>query len=150
MMIGKTKFHFIDLTPAVTKKEVDKAAQLLLFVLELKVTVSNLVQIPCTDHCKKLLPPLSNVEWLVKKLDEYCCDLRSAYRDGVSALPTKFNFGYFDALSQTFVEQTITFCFVHTARKHQFKTTKQAADHVSLTVLKPFWLQVKQLLRNVF
>lgn len=136
-MIGKTVV-FLNFTPPVTKEEVDRAAQLLLFVLELKVTVSNLVQIPCKDDCKKLLPPLSNVIRLVQKLDDHCCDLRSAYRDGVSALPTKFNFGYFNALTQTFVEQTITFCFVHTMREHKFKNTKQAADHVS-TVLKTIY-----------
>lgn len=79
---------------------------------------------------------MSNVKWLIEKLDEHCCDLKSAHRDGVSALPTKYNFNYFNALTQTLVEQTITFCFVHTARKYKLKTIKQAADHVSFIVLK--------------
>lgn len=130
-MIGPISCYRVEWLNPVTKEEVDRAAQLLLFVLELKITVSNLAQISCKDNCKNLLPNLSDVKWLAEKLDDYCCDLKSAYRDGVSALPTKFDFGHFNALTQTFVDQTITYCFVHTARKYKFTTTKQAADHVS-------------------
>jgi len=124
----------IDTRLPVSKDEVDAASQLLLFVLELKVTVLSLAQIVCKGNCKKLLPDLSELQWLVQKLDDYCCDLNSACADGVSALPTKFDFGYLNSLTQAFVEQTIKFCLVHTAQKHRFKTVKQAVDYVSFTV----------------
>lgn len=124
----------IDTRLPVSEDDVVTASKLLLFVLELKVTVLSLAQIVCEENCKKLLPNLSELQWLVQKLDDYCRDLSSAWEDGVSALPTKFDFGYLNSLTQAFVEQTIKFCLVHTARKHRFKTVKQAVDHVSFTV----------------